>query len=232
MIVSVYPGWCNFLCTSNLCCACKLPFVICWPRLEFCSVLWCCWFPDSLDLSTDGLFAHMYLLWQHLQGQPELCTLRVSLYHNQMGNTCYQWWPYMVRAVSTNMNNCWGSILYSCTWKTCTEMRFIAYLHTCWTNFMTWENDPCLTYNWQYVCTTDFELSDTLQTDQFRVGWVQQAGSCVLEVSQVSAWSACLHCTWQDHRVTTSHQSTLVQQHLLVLAGTIAELHTCEQCTQ
>ena len=157
----------------------------------------------------------------------------VSLYHNQMGNTCYQWWPYMVRAVSTNMNNCWGSILYSCTWKTCTEMRFIAYLHTCWTNFMTWENDPCLTYNWQYVCTTDFELSDTLQTDQFRVGWVQQAGSCVLEVSQVSAWSARLHCTWQDHRVTTSHQSThLVQQHLLVLAGTIAELHTCEQCTQ
>lgn len=76
MIVSVYPGWCNFLCTSNLCCACKFPFVICWPRLEFCSVLWCCWFPDSLDLSTDGLFAHMYLLWQHLQGQPELCTLR------------------------------------------------------------------------------------------------------------------------------------------------------------
>ena len=52
MIVSVYPGWCNFLCTSNLCCACKFPFVICWPRLEFCSVLWCCWFPDSLDLST------------------------------------------------------------------------------------------------------------------------------------------------------------------------------------
>ena len=52
MIVSVYPGWCNFLCTSNLYCACKFPFVICWPRLEFCSVLWCCWFPDSLDLST------------------------------------------------------------------------------------------------------------------------------------------------------------------------------------
>ena len=76
MIVSVYPGWCNFLCTSNLCCACKFPFVICWPRLEFCSILWCRWFPDSLDLSTDGLFAHMYLLWQHLQGQPELCTLR------------------------------------------------------------------------------------------------------------------------------------------------------------